>query len=117
MGPFTITFDKTAYFDCDETLVFVDSIPEGVETVMVQIPGFPPKLCGVHKAHVERLKNHKSWSNGVVVWSKSGYKWAEAVVRALDLREYVDLCIAKPEYYYDDKSCCDFMPPRRFLNG
>lgn len=108
--------DNIAYFDCDETLVFVDSIPDGVEIVWLQIPGFPGKEVGVHHKHVERLKNHKIWGNTVVVWSKSGHKWAKSVVEALQLNEYVDLVITKPSYVYDDKMPDKILSEHRFLN-
>ena len=112
-----IVGDNIAYFDCDETLVFVDSIPEGSDTVWVQIPGFPGKLCGIHKTHVQRLKDHKIWGNGVVVWSRSGHKWAKAVVEALELTEFVDVVLSKPLYFYDDKPCNQILGEHRFLSN
>lgn len=109
--------DNVAYFDCDETLVFVDSIPLGVDTVWIQIPDFPGKQVGIHTKHVQRLKDHKIWGNGVVVWSRSGYQWAKAVVVALELTEFVDVILSKPLYFYDDKKCDQILGEHRFLSN
>jgi len=108
--------DITVYFDCDETLVFVDSIPLGTTQVWVQIPSFPGKFCGIHNKHVQRLKDHKMWGNGVVVWSRSGYEWATAVVKALQIEDFVDIILSKPQSYYDDKVAEKFMGEHRFLD-
>jgi len=40
--------------------------------------------------------------HAIVVWSGGGADWAEAVVKALKLEEFVDVVTAKPTYYIDD---------------
>lgn len=113
--------DNVAYFDVDDTLIFAEddisslTREDLLEMATISMPnGFDTKVR-VHSKQVERLKMHKKWGNGVIVWSKSGYRWAEAVVRALNLEEYVDVVLSKPTYYYDDKKCEQFMGEHRYI--
>jgi hypothetical protein len=114
----TVKFDNVAYFDVDETLL-IYNIPDDRlgEAFQLCIPDRELFKATVvpHYEHIERLKLHKAWGNGVIVWSRSGFEWAEAAVRALGLEDYVDACIAKPMYYYDDKECCDILGEHRYL--
>lgn len=114
--------DNVAYFDVDDTLIIhfpIGEIPPHRldEAIVISIPDRPmfTAECIPHKDHIERLKMHKVWGNGVVVWSKSGWEWAETVVKALKLEDYVDVVASKPNYYYDDKVCCKILGEHRFL--
>lgn len=117
----TLKFDNVAYFDVDDTLLIYQkdlSSDRYHELFELSIPGRElfTAMVAPHHEHVQRVKEHKAWGNGVVVWSRSGYEWAEAAVKALGLEQYVDVCLAKPMYYYDDKPCCKILGEHRFLN-
>ena len=80
-------------FDVDDTLVTWDldklaSLP----TVQVRDP-YSGKIVtlGIHVPHVKLLKQHKKRGSSVIVWSQGGHRWAKAVVKALDLEDYVDV--------------------------
>lgn len=60
--------------------------------------------------NIESIKSHRHKGHRIVVWSGSGYAWAEAVVRALDLVQYVDVVMSKPRWLLDDMKPADFMP-------
>ena len=107
--------DNSAFFDVDETLVFLSEDPHAKDVILIAIPGFPPNAVIPNLKMIEKLKNHKGWGNGVVVWSRSGWQWAKAVVDALGLQDHVDAVMAKPFYYYDDKKCCEFMHNHRYF--
>lgn len=116
----TIKYDNVAFFDVDETLLIYDIPPDRChEAFDLNIEGRQLFRATVipHHEHIERLKLHKAWGNGVVVWSRSGYEWAEAAVKALGLEQYVDICLAKPMYYYDDKPCCKILGEHRYLKS
>lgn len=116
--PIVIRYDNIAYFDVDETLVFTENKDKHEPKhamITIAIPGKPGVLCEINQPQVDRLKMHRIWGNGVIVWSKSGFDWAEAVVNALELNDYVDAILAKPTYYYDDKKCCQFLTEHRYL--
>lgn len=65
--------------------------------------------------HVELLKQYKGRELFVIVWSAGGAKWAEAVVKTLELQEYVDLIMTKPSKLVDDLSPEEIFPTRIFL--
>lgn len=106
----------TTFFDVDDTLIYwtEPSLKEGSKEVIFEFNGFTIKKY-VIIPHVEELKLQKESGSYIVVWSASGYQWAEAIVKALELEEYVDLIISKPTRYYDDKEASKWLPNRRYL--
>ena len=108
--------DNVAYFDVDDTLImykYPDHREDEAMDIFIENSLLSARVVP-HRRHVEMVKLHKAWGNGVVVWSRSGYEWAAAVVRALGLEAYVDACMAKPFYYYDDKKCCQILGEHRY---
>ena len=111
-----VDFDNVAYFDVDETLLMYkweadrehEAMDVAVEGSLLSARVVP------HRRHVELVKLHKAWGNGVIVWSRSGVRWAKAAVVALGLEGYVDAVISKPFYYYDDKTCCQILGEHRY---
>lgn len=116
----------TTWFDCDETLVNWYATDEELEKRgvlftcpasqvlhedghLVPVEPWTTRLVP-HKKHVEQLKAHKSRGSIVIVWSAAGSEWAETVAKTLGLEQYVDLCISKPTWVYDDLSVVEFMP-------
>jgi hypothetical protein len=98
----TINTPRTAYFDVDDTLVIWNlTLENSSRAVEVKGPTMTEWLVP-HFEHILRLKRHKKRGDSVVVWSQGGADWAEAVVRALGISEYVDVCLQKPSVYYDD---------------
>ena len=59
--------------------------------------------------HIELLKRYKAKGKFIIVWSQSGYEWAKKVVETLNLTEYVDLVLTKPEKYVDDLNANEWM--------
>lgn len=101
------------FFDCDDTLVMWDNkhkLEDYSNCVLVKdYSGFQEFLVP-HKAHIQYLIDSKIKNkNTVVVWSAGGWQWAEAVVKALDLEQYVDAVMEKPIRYVDDLHCAKFM--------
>ena len=50
----------------------------------------------------------------MICWSAGGFDWCAAVIKALNLENYVDLVISKPCYYYDDLKPEEFMGKRYY---
>jgi hypothetical protein len=103
--PFKVPARPTAFFDVDDTLVMWD-IPEGIEInddrlVSINCKGIEDRLFP-NKHNIELLKKFSARGHSVVVWSGGGADWAEAVVDALGLNQYVDVVVNKPQYYMDD---------------
>lgn len=125
--------DKSAFFDCDDTLVLWSPTPEEKEKYGIDIycpgstvldkdgnvnigPGWIERLVP-HFAHIEQIKKHKARLHFITVWSAGGWEWAEAVVKALKLENYVDLVIAKPAWAYDDVSPETYMPKSQYMKN
>lgn len=99
------------FCDVDDTLVGWGK-PEFVDNgnfVQIECEGFK-ETHWILWENVEALKLHKTRGHKIVVWSAGGYKWAEAVVKALKLEDIVDLVCAKPMWVYDDLQPAEFMP-------
>lgn len=103
--------DNTVFFDVDDTLVLWEYPHEQIDNTIVisAQDGYSVRVLP-HLEHIKRLKQFKARAQGVVVWSQGGWEWAQAVVRALDLDEYVDIIMAKPRWLFDD------LPVKYFLN-
>lgn len=101
---------QPTYFDVDDTLVMWD-LPDTMKNNL-WIDGTYFK---VHKPHIEVLKKHAARGHTIIVWSQGGWEWAEKVVKALELEEYVDLVIEKPKWIYDDLPASKFMPESYYL--
>lgn len=102
---------QPTYFDVDETLViFVPDNSKEPELVEIADPSGKFSVKAIpHKGHIRAIKEHKGRGHTIIVWSAGGHAWAEAVVKALNLQDYVDLVIEKPMWYYDDLPCSKFM--------
>ena len=88
--------------DVDDTLVMwgdPDNYPG--RTVTITTHGFP-ETAAINEFALEHLKKMKRRGYAVVVWSAGGSDWAEAVVKALDIEEYVDLVMPKIDDHLDD---------------
>jgi FMN phosphatase YigB (HAD superfamily) len=96
----TVLKYPTVFFDVDDTLVMWDENLEG-STVCIECDGHINHMVR-NEGNIEELKRHKSRGVNIIVWSKGGYYWAEKVVHALGLDDYVDVVMTKPICYYDD---------------
>lgn len=92
----------TAYFDVDDTLVMWE-IPEGFQEDLVTVVCRDyAELLAPNKHNIKLLKKMAARGHSVIVWSAGGADWAEAVVKALELEDYVHVVTGKPTYWIDD---------------
>lgn len=107
----TIESDKIIFFDVDETLVQqhpganLEIVCNGYKTLVKAIP-----------ENVNRIHYHKARGQTIIVWSNSGYKWAQAVIEALGLTKEVDMVMSKPWGYYDDLDSSKWLGSPRWGN-
>lgn len=113
----TIETANAIYFDVDGTLI--RDAYDGEEVCAFPVPHPYRGNAQVWKVKMHRnidlLKDMSTRGRIIVVWSQAGYQWADAVVRALDLQNFVDLVIEKPIAYVDDLESQEFMGQRIFL--
>lgn len=90
------------YFDVDYTLVRPwwpdEASPEN------SCLTFASRSWELNRNIVEEIKIAKARGQVTVVWSQGGAAWAATVVENAGLEEYVDCCMAKPSWFFDDKS-------------
>ena len=90
--------------DVDDSLIMW-RIPQGYTGPLVEtnLDGF--KDVGIPNQHaINHLKKMKARGYSVVVWSAGGSEWADAVVQALGLEDYVDVVMPKIDFHLDDVS-------------
>lgn len=106
-----IKSDKGAYFDIDETLVLMDNIDTNhLDTITISCDRYNIfAIVFPHKEHIQRLKDHAARGHKVFIWSAGGWKWAQAVVKALKLEQYVYAIVPKGPWIWDDKMPNDFL--------
>lgn len=112
----TVKSEVNIFFDVDDTLVIWGLKRE--ETSLSVVDPYDNKIVylGVHNPHVKLLKNHFARGSYVTVWSANGYRWAEVIIRALQLENYVHLVMSKPRAHVDDKPCADWMGEHVYIN-
>jgi len=101
---FFVEDGPSAHFDVDDTLVCWYDIPEDCpedEIVNVTYRNLTDRLR-INKYNVNLLKKLSIRHHKICVWSKGGSGWSRAVVKALNLEDYVDVIMSKPTYYIDD---------------
>jgi beta-phosphoglucomutase-like phosphatase (HAD superfamily) len=115
-----IESEHIAGVDIDETLISciktddanTDSLPYYIE--------YPYGILGVvkvypNRANINLVKLCHSKGYKMVAWSQAGYKWAEAVIKTLELEKYFEVIMTKPSRYIDDKPVTDWMTERIWL--
>lgn len=100
--------DNTTAFDVDQTLIywiFYTEYSKNHESPDYFQLKYGQEFCFFkkHKAHIRFLKHCKERGDFIVVWSQNGAEWAEKIVKALNLQDYVDVVMAKPTRHVDDK--------------
>lgn len=102
-------------FDVDDTLIVSAQLSE--KLIHIVDPVFPDRkiTMGVHEPMIRLMHEEKHRGAFIIVWSRGGQAWAENVVKALGLEDVVDLVLAKPMVYFDDKDVADWMKDRVYL--
>ncbi len=101
--------DRIVFCDVDDTLVKWESNIDFDKKVSIECSGIIDHY-EVIEENVTAIKKHKARGHKVVVWSQGGYDWAEAVVKALKIEQYVDLVCCKPTWCIDDLQPSSWMP-------
>lgn len=100
-----ITNEHIYMFDTDETLVLWDdkfTEPGQFKTKIHDPYGKKDMYLTPHGRHINLLKQMHGRGRHIIVWSAGGALWAEAVVKALGLDDYVHQIMTKPLGYVDD---------------
>lgn len=111
--------ENTAFFDVDYTLIYhkkwfngIKNIPhndEAGERVLHDHRIGESLVYVPSRQHISLLKQCHARGRFVVVWSNNGFAWATRVVEELGLQKFVNIVMAKPSMYVDDKKADEFM--------
>lgn len=97
--------EQVITFDVDDTLIMWDMnhVQPFDGAVSVKCPWDNSiTYHRPHQRHIDFLKKQHAKGMTVVVWSAGGTKWAEAVVKALELENHVNFVMSKPQKWVDD---------------
>lgn len=106
-------------FDVDGTLVIQrDYADINQKEVCIRDPLDASRMIimAIHEPMVRLLKEEAAKGFHIIVWSRGGWGWAEAVVKALDIEQYVNEVKTKPLVYFDDLPVEQWLPYRVFLS-
>ena len=105
----TIRSHHVVCFDVDDTLINYEyDVDKSEYLIEVSVSDHDSnkhlytQLVEPIKANIDALIQHKKKGHFIIVWTQAGHDWAEAVVEALGLDDFVDMCMDKPKWYYDD---------------
>jgi hypothetical protein len=109
--------DHIRPFDVDETLITYTMPFCLAEEVRIPDPVYPGKFVVAYRneAMIRLLKEERLRGNYTIVWSRSGFAWAETVILALGLESYVKLIMSKPLVYFDDTPIEEWCRDRVFI--
>ena len=93
--------DKMIYVDCDDTLVMWD-LSKYPDLRTVELSCYGPVTLRVNDKNVNLVKKLAKLGYSIVVWSQTGWEWAEAVSKAVGIAEHSVLYLTKPRYHLDD---------------
>ncbi len=111
-----VSQESIIVIDVDNTLIMWGKAKRGEKAVHVTNPyDHKQETLRLHKGHIKVLKERHARGSYIIVWSAAGYQWANAVIRALGLEQYVDQIMTKPQMYIDDKQAHEILGERLYI--
>jgi hypothetical protein len=98
-------------FDVDDTLVMHEPPSQYSPTIKIEYFGNDVYVTP-NEWIINQLKYHANRGHFVIVWSQQGFEWVDAVIKSLNLEDYVNLKMSKPRCYYDDLPSQEWMGQR-----
>jgi hypothetical protein len=107
--------ERVIPIDVDETLV-MHSYFDGAVALDVLDPHSNVHVTVYPNQNMIRLlKDEFARGAYIIVWSRGGYAWADAILAALNLQNHVNLVLTKPLVYMDDTSVYDWLKDRVYI--
>ena len=101
-------FDNPVFIDCDDTLILWDisEFPKESQVVINKDWGEddPTKIV-IHQKNVNLVRKFAKLGYDIIIWSRTGRAWAEAVAKLCGVSKYVSAYMSKPNFYIDDQPC------------
>lgn len=95
-----IKSENTIFFDIDGTMVLYGK--KG-KTIKLNYHGVEQRNLTPHKGHISFLKALKKRGFTVFLFSNNGWQWCREVAKKLQIEDYVDYGMTKPQKVVDDE--------------
>lgn len=107
---------RALYSDIDGTLISWQQDPYFIEKLAFDVE-FMDYIVRVspNDSNINKLKEFYNKGYEVIAWSASGKEWVELIIKKLGLTDYVDYCLAKPDFILDDLDVNNFIFPEQRL--
>lgn len=107
---------RSIFFDVDDTLVMWpkenQDFINNPKAKKFSINGFNFFLLP-HYKQIQELKKKYIEGYEIVVWSYGSKEWSEEVITKLNLNQFVDCYLSKPDVYYDDTDVSVFLKNKK----
>lgn len=103
---------RTAYFDVDDTLLMHNLSNYDIKEHVTIYNNFRTFKGVPNKKTIRLLAKFYGLGYEIVVWSKTGKSWAEAVGTELGLSGYFPIYMTKPDFYVDDREPSEWLGTR-----
>lgn len=103
---------KVIMVDCDETLILWSIANAPKEKLITLSINELSAAVLPHQKNINLFIKLAKMNYSMCVWSRTGFDWAEAIVKALNLEQYTTLCLSKPLFYLDDAPAESWMGKR-----
>lgn len=111
-----LEFENWLMVDIDETLITKINPSERNGGYLTLAYGDTLEFFDRCNDNIALMVHHKKTRGyGIIAWSANGKEWAEKVVTALELEQYVDYIMTKPMKYLDDKPVETWMTSQIYL--
>jgi hypothetical protein len=110
--------ERVIAFDIDNTLVMPMVTASIVrQTVEILDPYTGQTVLRLpHYPHIKLLRNYLARGAFIIVWSKNGNQWAEAVLKALRITHQNVVVMTKPIAYVDDELSIKWMGEHVYMD-
>ncbi len=121
MNPFiqsyeVIDSESIGFVDVDQTLIMWGKAKKGEKVIHVTCPySGEQKTLRPNRGNIKVLKDRYARGSYIIVWSAGGNKWADAVIKALGLKPYVNKVMSKATFFIDDKQAHEILGERVYV--
>jgi hypothetical protein len=116
-GTSLIRSEAITVIDVDETLILWNYFEhEQKDTIAITCPYDDVRYSVLpNPGNIRLLIEHSARGHYIIVWSKGGYQWANAVLDALLIKDKVNLIMSKPTTVIDDLPASKWMPDPTYI--
>lgn len=107
---------RAIYCDIDNTLIHwpMDEYYQKNKSFTVDLMGSTLEVSP-NDSNIELLKGFFKRGYEVILWSNTGKEWTQQIAKALNITDYVDYYLSKPDFLIDDLRLDQFLSAEQIL--